>query len=124
MSFDMSRVVTQLGDAAIGKCGEPLGLNEEQSVRVAHALAARAGLGNQEMIAQVAADTGLPEDVVAAMAKKLAEEGAKKIMDATGANAAIDNAKEQAMAAMSNAGGEAMKQAGGFLGGLFGRKAS
>jgi hypothetical protein len=124
MSFDMSRVVTQLGDAAIGKSGEPLGLNEEQSVRVAHALAARAGLGNQEMAAQVAADTGLGEDVVAAMAKKLMEESGKKLMDAAGASAAIDDAKDQAMAAMNAASGKAMKQAGGFLGNLFGRRAS
>lgn len=122
MSFDMSRVVTALGDTAIGKCGEPLGLNEEQSVRVAHALAARAGLGNQQMIAEVAADTGLSEDVVTAMAKKLLEEGGKKLMDATGASTAIDNAKENAMAAMNAASGEAVKQAGGFLGGLFGRR--
>src|SRR5262245_19632786 len=99
MSFDMSRVVTTLGDDAIAKCGEPVGLNEEQSVRVAHALAARAGLANQEMVAQVAADTGLSEDVVAAMTKKLVEEGGKKLMDATGATAAIDGAREQAMAA-------------------------
>ena len=41
MSFDMSRVVSGLGDDAIGKIGEPLGLENETSVRVAHALAAR-----------------------------------------------------------------------------------
>ncbi len=122
MSLDMSRIVTALGDDAIGKCGEPLGLSEDQSVRVAHALAARAGLANQEMVAQVAADTGLSDDVVASMAKKLVEEGGKKLMDATGAKAAIDAAREQTMAAMSNAGSDAVKQAGGFLGGLFGRK--
>jgi hypothetical protein len=122
MSFDMSRVVAALGDDAIGKCGEPIGLNEDQSVRVAHALAARAGLANQDMVAQVAADTGLSEDVVASMAKRLVEEGGKKLMDSTGATAAIDNAKEQAMAAMTAASGDAVKQAGGFLSGLFGRK--
>ena len=45
MSFDLSKVVADLGDDMIAKCGEPVGLNKEQSVRVAHALAARFNLG-------------------------------------------------------------------------------
>jgi hypothetical protein len=122
MAFEISRVVETLGEEVIGRCGEPVGLNEDQSVRVARALAAHAGLGREEMIKAAAADTGLDEEVVAAMTRKLVEEGGKHLMDASGATAAIDNAKEQAMAAMSNAGGEAAKQAGGLIGKLFGRK--
>lgn len=115
MSFDIGAVVSELGDEAIAQAGEPLGLNKEQSVRVAHAFATHAGMGNQEMIAAVAADTGLDEEVVAAMLKKLIEVGGEKLMDDTGVTAAIDNAKSEAMAALSNAGG-------GLMGKLFGRK--
>jgi hypothetical protein len=122
MSFDMSAVVSELGDEMIAQVGEPLGLDQDQSVRVAHALAARAGLGNQETIRAVAEDTGLDEEVVAAMSKKLLEEGGKRLMDETGASAAIDDAKQQALAALTAAGAGAAKNAGGFLGGLFGRK--
>ena len=91
-------------------------------MRVAHALAARAGMGNQQMIKAVAEDTGLDEEVVAAMAKKLTEEGGKKLMEASGADRAIENAKDQAMAAFGAASNDAAAQAGGFLGKLFGRK--
>jgi hypothetical protein len=122
MSFDLSAVVTQLGEETIADVGEPLGLNKEQSVRVARAIAARAGMGNEEMIAAVAADTGLDEEVVAAMLKKLMEEGAKHIMESTPIGAAVDNAREQAMAAMNDAGAAAVKNAGGMIGRLFGRK--
>lgn len=122
MSFDFSKVVAALGDEAIGKAGEPVGLNKDQSVRVARALAARAGLGNEEMIKAVAEDTGLDEDVVAAMAKKLIEVGGEKLMNETPIGAAVDNAKQQAMAALSSVGAGAAKNAGGFLSSLFGRK--
>jgi hypothetical protein len=122
MSFDISQVVTALGDEACASAGEPLGLDKEQSVRVAHALAARAGMADDEMIKAVAADTGLDEEVVAAMLKKLLETGAEKLMEETPIGAAVDNAKQEAMAALGNVGGAAVKNAGGFLGGLFGRK--
>lgn len=122
MSFDISALVSALGDEAIGQCGEPLGLDKEQSVRVAHALAAHAGLGDQEMVRAVAADTGLDEEVVAAMLKRLAEIAAEKLMSETPVGAAVDTAKQPAMAAMDNAGAAAMKGATGFLGSLFGRK--
>jgi hypothetical protein len=122
MSFDISAVVSELGDEAIAQAGEPVGLDKDQSVRVAHALASHAGLGNQDMIAAVAADTGLDEEVVAAMLKKLIEVGGEKLMNETPVGAAIDNAKDQAMAAFGDMGGAAAKSAGGFLGGLFGRK--
>jgi hypothetical protein len=122
MSFDISALVTALGDEAIAKCGEPLGLDKDQSVRAARALAAHAGLGDQQMLAAVAADTGLDEEVIAAMLKRLGEIAAEKLMSETPVGAAVDSAKQQAMAAMGDAGAAAMRNAGGFLGNLFGRK--
>lgn len=122
MAFELSKVVEELGEEVIGQCGEPVGLSEDQSVRVARALAARAGLGREEMIKAAAADTGLDEEVVAAMMKRLVEKGGEALMEQTGINTAIDNAKDQAMAAFSDAGGAAVKNAGGMLGRLFGRK--
>jgi hypothetical protein len=122
MSFDISTLVSALGDEAIAQVGEPAGLDKDQSVRVAHALAARAGLGDEEMVRAAAADTGLDEEVVAAMLKRLAEAAAEKVMEDSPIGAAVDNAKSLAMAAMGDAGAAAAKSAGGFLGGLFGRK--
>lgn len=122
MSFDIAAVAADLGDDVIAKAGEPVGLDKNQSVRVAHAFAAHAGLGNQEMIAAVAADTGLDEEVVAAMGKKLLEVGGEKLMNDTPVGAAINGAKDQAMAAFGDMAGGAAKSAGGLLGGLFGRK--
>ena len=122
MSFDISALVSALGDEAIAQCGEPIGLDKEQSVRVAHALAAHAGLGDRDMASKVAADTGLDEEVVAAMLKRLGEIAAEKLMNETPIGAAVDTAKQQAMAAMDTAGATAMKGATGFLGSLFGRK--
>lgn len=122
MSLDISQVVSELGDEAVAKAGEPLGLDKDKSVRVGRALAAHAGMGNQEMIAAAAADTGLSNEVVASMLKKLIETGGKQLMEATGVSGAIDSAKENAMAALNTAGNDAVKSAGGFLSGLFGRK--
>jgi hypothetical protein len=115
MGFELSKVVEDLGAEALAKAGEPVGLDKEQSVRLAKALAAHAGLGNKDMIAAAAADTGIDEEVVAAMAKRLIEVGGEKLMQETPIGAAVDTMKENAMAAMTNAGG-------GFLKGLFGRK--
>lgn len=122
MSFDVSQVVTQLGEEAVGQCGEPLGLSKDQSNRVARALAAHMGLGQEEAIRRAAADTGLDEEVVAAMLKKLGETARDKVMEESGINNAIDGAKDQAMAALSDAGAGAVKNAGGMLGRLFGRR--
>jgi hypothetical protein len=122
MGFDISKVVAALGEEALGKAGEPAGLDKPQSVRVAKALAAHAGLGSAEMVKAAAADTGLDEEVVAAMSKRLLEIGAEKLMQDTPAGAAVDNMKDSAMAALSGAGGDAAKQAGGLLKGLFGKK--
>lgn len=122
MSFDISKVVEALGEEAIGQIGDPIGLDKDQSVRVARALAAHSGLGNQQMVQAAASDTGLDEEVVAAMGKKLIEEGRDKLMEESGVNAAIDNAKQDAMAALGNVGGDAARNAGGLLGKLFGRR--
>ena len=96
MSIDFSRIVTALGEEALGKAGEPAGLDKAQSVRVAHALAAHAGLGNEQMLAAAAADTGLDEEVIAAMSKRLVEVGAEKLMQDTPIGAAVDNMKDSA----------------------------
>ncbi|MGE3143331.1 MAG: hypothetical protein AB7L65_08415 [Hyphomonadaceae bacterium] len=122
MSVDISKIVSDLGDDMIAKAGEPVGLNREQSVRAAHALAARCGLGGQAMIEAAATDTGLGQEVVSALSRKLVEAGGEKLMNDTGVKAAAENAKDQAMAALSNAGGDAARNAGGMLGRLFGRK--
>jgi hypothetical protein len=122
MAFDFSKVLSDLGDEMIAKCGEPAGLSKDQSVRVAHALAAHFSKGESEAVKAAAADTGLAEEVVAATSKKLIEAGKDKLMQASGAGKAIDDAKAQAKAAIGNAGGEMAKSAGGFLGRLFGRR--
>mgnify|MGYP000973369938 CR=1 FL=1 len=121
MSFDMSKVFSALGEELIAQAGEPVGLDKDQSVRVAKALAAHVNKGDAEAVKAAAADTGLSEDAVASMMKKLAETAKEKIMDEAGVNKAIDDAKAQAQAAAVNAGKDAMKNAGGMLGKLFGR---
>ena len=121
MSFDLSKVVADLGDDMIAKCGEPVGLNKEQSVRVAHALAARFNLGGEAMIKAAAADTGIDEECVGAMSKKLVEAGKDKVMEESGASAAIEKAKADAAAAAQAAAGNMAKQAGGMFGKLFGK---
>ena len=110
MAIDFGKVVSSLGDEAIGKCGEPLGLSAEQSVRVARALAAHFNLGGEEAVKAAAADTGLSTEVVSSMSKKLVETGKDKVMEESGANAAIENAKN-----------EAVNQAKGMFGKLFGK---
>lgn len=110
MAFEMSKVVSSLGEELIGKCGEPVGLDKDQSVRVARALAARFNLGGEAAIKAAAEDTGIDEETVAAMSKKLMEAGKDKLMDESGANAVIDKAKD-----------EAMNQAKGMFGKLFGK---
>lgn len=120
MSFDISKVVAELGDEVIGKCGEPAGLSKEQSVRVAHALAARCNIGGEAMIKAAAADTGIDEEAVGAVSKKLVEAGKDKLMNDTGAAAAIEKAKADAAAAAQAAAGDMAKKAGGMFGKLFG----
>ncbi|MES1202842.1 MAG: hypothetical protein ABUS57_15505 [Pseudomonadota bacterium] len=120
MSFDFSKVVSELGDDMIAKCGEPLGLDRDKSVRVAHALAARFNLGGQAMIKAAAEDTGIAEDAVSDMSKKLIEAGKEKLMDESGAAAAIEKAKADAAAAAQAAASDVAKKASGMFGKLFG----
>lgn len=122
MSFDVSKVVSDLGDEFIGQLGEPLGLNKDQSVRCARALAARVGMGGEQAVQLAAADAGLSEEVTAAMLQKLVDAGKEKLLADTGVTGAIDNARDQAMAALNNAGQQAAGGIMGKLGGLFGRK--
>lgn len=122
MGLEIAKIVEALGEEALGKAGEPAGLDKPQSVRVAKALAAHAGLGNAEMVKAAAADTGLNEEVVAAMTKRVVEVGAEKLMQDTPIGGAVESMKDSAMAALTGAGGDAAKQAGGLLRGLFGKK--
>ncbi|HWA22096.1 MAG TPA: hypothetical protein VG735_06845 [Caulobacterales bacterium] len=120
MSFDFSKVISELGDDVIAKCGEPLGLDRDKSVRVAHALAARFNLGGEAMIKAAAEDTGIAEDAVSDMSKKLIEAGKEKLMDESGASAAIEKAKADAAAAAQAAASDVAKKASGMFGKLFG----
>src|SRR5262249_44036744 len=114
---DFSKVVSNLGEDLIAKTGEPVGLDKDQSVRVAHALAANWNKGKDGAVEAAAADTGLPTEVVSAMGAKLMDVAKDKLINEGPVGEAIDNAKAQATEA-------AKKAVGGLLGGLFGRKAS
>jgi hypothetical protein len=115
MNIDVSKIANELGEQALAQCGEPVGLDKDQSVRVAKALASHWGKGRDQAIAQTAADTGLTEEVVGAMAAKLLDAAKEKLLNEGPVGDAIDSAKAAA--------GDAMKKAaGGLLGGLFGRK--
>ena len=116
MSIDFSNIVSRIGDDLIAKAGEPVGLNADQSVRVARALAANWNKGRDQAVQQAAQDTGLTEEVVSAMATKLIDVGKEKLLDEGPVGDAIKGAQTAAADAVS-------KAAGGFLGGLFGRKA-
>jgi hypothetical protein len=121
MSFDFSKVLSELGEDMIAKTGAPLGLSKDQSVQVANAVASHFSKGEGEAARLAAADTGLKEDVVAAMTAKLVEVGKEKLLTEGPVGDAVNAAKAQAQSAISNAGGELAKGAGGLLGRLFGR---
>jgi hypothetical protein len=114
MAFDMSKVVSTLGEDVIGSCGEPLGLDKAQSVRVARSLAAHFNLGGEEAIKAAAADTGLSTEVVSSMSKKLMDAGKEYVLKESGVTDAVEKAKAEAMAAVQN-------QAKGMFGKLFGK---
>lgn len=116
MSIDVSKIVSQIGDDLIAQTGEPLGLDRDQSVRVARALAANWNKGREQAVQQTAADTGLTEEVVGSMATKLIDVAKEKLIEDGPVGDAIQSAKTAASDAVQ-------KAAGGFLGGLFGRKA-
>lgn len=111
MSLDTAKILSELGDDLVAQAGEPVGLNRDQSVRVARALTQHMGKGREAAIQQAAADTGLTEEVISAMLGKLVEAGRDKLINEGPVGSAIENAKGQAQAAL-----------GGMLGGLFGRK--
>jgi hypothetical protein len=118
MNIDLSKIVSELGDEAIAQCGEPVGLDRDQSVRVARALAAHAGLGREEAVAAAAADTGLTEEVISALLGKLVEAGAEKLVSEGPIGDALGAAKGAASEALGKGAGEMF----GKLGGMFGRK--
>ncbi len=119
MAFDFSKVVSELGDDLVAQCGEPVGLNKDQSVRVARALGQHMGGGKDLAIKAAAADTGLSEEVTSAMLGKLIETGKDKLINEGPVGDAIEGAKTQAMAAMGDLGNQATK---GIFGKLFGKK--
>lgn len=123
MTIDMSKMFAELGADVAAQCGEPVGLDRDQSVRVAQALGRNIGGGKDLAIKATAAETGLTEEVVAAMLGKLIEVGKDKLVNEGPLGDAIDGAKAQAVAAIENVGGAATKGIMGRLGGLFGRKA-
>ena len=71
MAIDFSKIVSELGNDLIAQCGEPVGLDRDQSVRVATALGQHMGGGKDLAIKATAADTGLSEEVISAMLGKL-----------------------------------------------------
>ena len=117
MEIDFSKIVSNLGEDLIAKTGEPLGLDKDQSVRVARALAANWNKGKDSAVEAAAADTGLPTEVVSAMGSKLMDVAKDKLINEGPVGDAIENAKSAAMDSVN-------KATGGLLGGLFGRKAS
>ena len=119
MAIDISKIISNLGDEMVAKAGEPVGLNKDQSIRVARALGQHMGGGKDLAIKAAATDTGLSEDVISSMLNKLIETGKEKLMKDGGVTDAIEGAKDQAMAAMGNIGGGAAK---GIMGKLFGKK--
>jgi hypothetical protein len=93
MNIDFTSIVSKLGDEAIAKVGEQVGLDRELSVRAAKALAENFHGDRKEAIAAASAETGIGQEVLQAMFQKLCD---------TGADMAIDHVKEQGMSAAKN----------------------
>lgn len=115
MNIDFSKIVEMLGESAVAQIGAPLGLDGDQSLRLAKSLAGHMGAGKDLAVKGAAAEAGIPEDVTQSMMDKLMEAGKEKLLNDTGVTQQVEAAKEQAMAAVQGA-------AGGLLGRLFGRK--
>lgn len=115
MALNFENIVAFLGEKAVGEIGAPLGLNADQSLRLASTLARTAGAGPELAVKGAAAETGIPEDVVKAMLDKLFETGKQKVLEETGIAQQADALRDQAVDSVKQA-------AGGFLGRLFGRK--
>ena|SRR5688572_8764308 len=117
MAIDFSKIVSELGDDLIAQQGDQVGLDRDQSLRVANALARNFSKGREGAVEAAASETGLTEEVIAAMAGKLIEVGKEKLLS--------EGPVADAMASAQAAAGDAVKKAaGGMLSGLFGRKAS
>lgn len=110
MGLDLSKLTSELGDEAIAKAGEPFGLDRDQSVRVAKALAKHFKGDKDEAVQKAAAETGLTEEVVASLCGKLVEMGGERLLEDSPVGGMI-----------AGAGGDAAK---GMLGKLFGRKSA
>ncbi|NWG53776.1 MAG: hypothetical protein HXY28_08670 [Hydrogenophilaceae bacterium] len=123
MSLDLSQAFRALGDEAIAKIGDQVGLDREQSMRVAEALASRVGQGREAAVAAAAEETGLAQEVVAAMFGKLAETAAEKALSDSPVGNALGAFKAPVAEGVAGVVGEgAAKGAGGLMSKLFGRK--
>jgi hypothetical protein len=121
MSFDFGKVLEQVGDDLLGDAGQSIGLERETAVKAGHALAANWTKGKDEAIKAAAADSGIAEEVVAKLLESVIDKAKEKGVEAIKAAyadspvaGAVEQAREQAMAAL---GGKT-----GFLGKLFGKK--
>jgi hypothetical protein len=121
MNFDFGKVLQDLGDDLIGDAGEQIGLERGTAVKVGHALASHWSQGKDEAIKAAAAESGVAEEVVSQLLQKAVDKAKEKGVESVKAAFtegpvadAVEQAKEQAMAAL---GGKT-----GFLGKLFGKK--
>jgi len=122
MSIDISKIISNIGDDLAAKAGEPLGLDRDKSILAAHALINHMGGGKDLAIKAAAAETGLTEEIISSLLTKMIDAGKEKLMAESGVQDAIDGAKDQAMAAINNIGGEVSKGLFGKIGGMFGKK--
>lgn len=113
--IDFGKVVAGLGEKVVGDIGAPLGLSGETSIKLAQSLAAHADKGVSGAVKAAAEETGVAQELVQSFADKLYEQGRDMLIEQSGINEHMENAKQGAMAALKNAGG-------GLLGGLFGKK--
>ncbi len=113
--IELGKIVEGLGEKVVGDLGEPLGLSGETSIKLAKSLAANASKGVSGAVKAAAEETGVAQELVQSFADKLYEKGKDMLIEQSGMNEHVENAKQGAMAALKNAGG-------GLLGGLFGKK--
>jgi uncharacterized protein YidB (DUF937 family) len=99
--IDLGQIVSSLGEQTIVEMGEPLGLNKDQSIRAARALAENFTGDKDQAIEAAAKETGIGKEVLSAMIVKL-----------------LDTAKDQAVDHMKD---QATQAAKGMFGKFFGR---
>jgi len=123
MTLDLSKVLSSVGDEAIARAGDQVGLDRDQSIRVVKALSARMGAGREAAIAGAAEEAGLGQEVVAALMGKVTEIAAEKALSEGPIGDALGQFKAPAAEAASGLLGDGVaKQAGGFMSKMFGRK--